>query len=167
METAGLFRKMLLVVTAVMLMLVTGVFWGTWFPLSRSIEVFTPDAFLAIGKTIIANVAWPMRFLMPGTLLLLLYICFLYPQKKSWGFWLYFKSFLLLLAVLLITLVVLVPIDNQINIWDIESMPANWEDIRDRWEWFHTLRTFLCIGSFICFSWAVISYPLKRNKTPA
>ena len=164
MET-GTFKKTLLIVTAFLLMLVTGVFWGTWFSLSRSIHVFTPEAFLAIGKTIIANVAWPMRILMPSTLLLMLGICLLYPQKKSLGFWLYLKAFLLLVAVLLITLIVLVPIDNEIKIWDIESMPSNWESLRDKWEWFHTLRTFLCMGSFLCFAWAMVVYPLHRSKT--
>ena len=80
MET-GTFKKTLLIVTAFLLMLVTGVFWGTWFSLSRSIHVFTPEAFLAIGKTIIANVAWPMRILMPSTLLLMLGIFGIYLSK--------------------------------------------------------------------------------------
>jgi len=52
--------------------LVMGVFWGTWFTLTRSLENFTPSEFLHIGKTIIANVAMPMRILMPATLLVML-----------------------------------------------------------------------------------------------
>ena len=36
-----------------LLMLVTGVFWGTWFSLSRSMEVFSAAEFIHIGKTII------------------------------------------------------------------------------------------------------------------
>ena len=40
--------------------LVMGVFWGTWFTLSRSLHDFAAPEFLHIGKTIIANVAWPM-----------------------------------------------------------------------------------------------------------
>jgi hypothetical protein len=46
--------------------LVTGVFWGTWFTLTRSLETFGPGEFLHIGQTIIANVAVPMRILMPA-----------------------------------------------------------------------------------------------------
>jgi hypothetical protein len=48
--------------------LVTGIFWSTWF--TRSIDIFPADNFIRIGKNIINNVAWPMRILMPATLLL-------------------------------------------------------------------------------------------------
>src|SRR5215831_16492836 len=37
--------------------LVMGVFWGTWFTLTRSIHDFSAEEFIHIGKTIIANVA--------------------------------------------------------------------------------------------------------------
>ncbi len=47
-----------------LLALVTGVFWGTWFTLTRSITTFSAAEFIHIGQTIIANVAWPMRFLL-------------------------------------------------------------------------------------------------------
>ena len=35
--------------------LVMGVFWGTWFTLSRSITQFQPQTFLDIGQTAIRN----------------------------------------------------------------------------------------------------------------
>ena len=50
-----------------LLALVTGVFWETWFTLTRSIETFSAAEFIHIGKTIIANVAVPMRILMRGS----------------------------------------------------------------------------------------------------
>jgi hypothetical protein len=37
--------------------LVTGVFWGTWLGLSRSIASFTPETFLTIGHAMIGNAA--------------------------------------------------------------------------------------------------------------
>jgi hypothetical protein len=40
--------------------LVMGVFWGTWFSLSRSISSIAPDVFLDIGHTMIGNLARPM-----------------------------------------------------------------------------------------------------------
>lgn len=149
-------NKILQVTTVTLLMLVTGVFWGTWFSLSRSIENFTPEAFLAIGKTIIGNVAWPMRFLMPGTLLLMILVCWLHPQKRSMNFVGFLKAFVLLLIVLLITLMVLVPLDNQFKVWTVETMPADWETLRDKWQFYHTIRTFLSIGAFVSFAWAMV-----------
>jgi len=143
--------KIIQFITLLLLLLVTGVFWGTWFSLSRSIEAFTPSAFLEIGKVIIKNVAWPMRFLMPASLLLMMVHLWIYPVKRSRAFAFYLKSFVLLVTVLLITLIELVPIDNQIKTWTLETMPSDWQQIRDRWELFHTIRTFLCIGGFITY----------------
>jgi len=53
-------------------MLVTGIFWGTWFSLNRSIQVFSAEEFIHIGKTIIANLAVPMQFIMPSCILFML-----------------------------------------------------------------------------------------------
>ena len=55
----------------VLLMLITGVFWGTWFTLTRSIGEFSSAEFIHIGKVIIANVANPMKILMPAGILFL------------------------------------------------------------------------------------------------
>ena len=61
--------------------LVTGVFWGTRFTLTRSLDSFSAAEFLHIGKTIIANVAVPMRILMHASLLVTLGAIWLYPVK--------------------------------------------------------------------------------------
>ncbi|HET7178712.1 MAG TPA: hypothetical protein VFI14_03270, partial [Chryseosolibacter sp.] len=74
---------MLYLVTLFLLMLVTGVFWGTWFTLTRSLESFSSDEFTHIGKVIIANVAWPMRILMPATILGMILSLLFYDTKRS------------------------------------------------------------------------------------
>jgi len=148
--------KSLLFISLTCIMLVTGVFWGTWFTLTRSIDHFTPEAFLAIGNTIIANVAWPMRILMPSTLLLMLLGLWFYPVKKSRGFYLLCLSFALMIVTLLITVIIEVPIDNMIKTWTVPTMPDHWETLRARWQYFHTVRTFTSIGSFVTFLWVVV-----------
>ncbi len=47
-------------VTIMLFALVVGVFWGTWFSLSRSIATITPETFLEVGKAIIQNLAAPL-----------------------------------------------------------------------------------------------------------
>src|ERR1051326_6815980 len=89
-----------------LLMLVTGVFWGTWFSLSRSMEVFSLDEFIHIGKAIIQNLAVPMRIIMPACILFMLISIWTYPNKKSLGFYLGTAAFVLIIAALLITLMV-------------------------------------------------------------
>ena len=124
-----------------LLVLVAGVFWGTWFSLSRSIAGFTPEAFLAIGQRMIGNLAPVMPILMPVALLSTLPVLFLlFPQKRV--FYAALAGFLLFVIATLITVVIEVPIDNQIKVWTVSSLPPDWTEIRDRWELFHTARTF-------------------------
>lgn len=140
--------------------LVMGVFWGTWFTLTRSIDDFSAAEFIHIGKTIIANVAIPMRILMPATLLLMLITVLLSRQLNKYSFYLYSISFLLMVISLIVTVAVEVPIDNQIKTWTATSVPENWESLRQKWDMFHTLRTFTSIASVGFFAWAI----MKRIK---
>jgi hypothetical protein len=148
--------KVIQFIACFLLMLVTGVFWGTWFSQSRSMEVFSAEEFIHIGKTIIANLAVPMRIIMPLCILSMLLYLWLYPQKKSTGVYFNVLAFVLIITALLITLLVEVPIDNQIKEWTASSVPSDWEAIRDRWEFFHTLRTFASLTSFGSLAIAIL-----------
>jgi len=145
-----------------LLALVTGVFWGTWFTLTRSIETFSAAEFIHIGKTIIANVAWPMRILVPACILFMVLAAGLYPEKKSPGFFLNVAACLLIIVALLITLLVEVPIDNQIKTWTAETTPSDWEAVRERWQYFHTARTFVSLASLGSLAIAII-FPKSKN----
>ena len=140
-----------------LLALVTGVFWGTWFTLTRSIETFSATEFIHIGQTIIGNVAWPMRILMPACILFMIMSALLVAEKNSAGFYLSVTACLLTVVALLITLLVEVPIDNQIRTWTAETVPADWTTLRARWETFHATRTFVSLGSLGSLILAVLS----------
>jgi hypothetical protein len=139
-----------------LLALVTGIFWGTWFTLTRSITTFSAAEFIHIGQTIIANVAWPMRFLMPACILMMISSAWLLPGKKWAAFYLSFLACLLIIIALLITLMVEVPIDNQIKAWTATTVPLDWTMIRARWERFHAARTFVSLASLASFIAAVL-----------
>lgn len=140
-----------------LLALVTGVFWGTWFTLTRSIETFSASEFIHIGQTIISNVAWPMRILMPACILFMIVSASLTPDKKSAEFYLSAVACLLIVIALLVTLLVEVPIDNQIRTWTPETVPADWTTLRARWQVFHTARTFVSLASLGCLIASVLS----------
>ena len=140
-----------------LLALVTGVFWGTWFTLTRSIETFSAGEFIHIGQTIIINVAWPMRILMPACILFMILSIWLIPEKKSVGFYLGVVACLLIIIALLITLLVEVPIDNQIRTWTVDTVPSDWTTLRARWQIFHTARTFVSLASLGSLILAVLS----------
>ena len=42
-------------VTLLLFALVTGVFWGTWFSLSRSMAAITPGTFLEVGRLMVTR----------------------------------------------------------------------------------------------------------------
>jgi uncharacterized membrane protein len=149
--------KLIQLISLFLLMLVTGVFWGTWFTLTRSIETFSAAEFIHIGKTIIANVAIPMRIIMPSCILFMILSLLFYSEKKSSGFYFCVTAFILIVITLLITLFILVPIDNQIKVWAASNMPADWVAIRTRWQFFHTVRTITSLASFGCFAISVLN----------
>ena len=149
-------RKTLLLITGILLVLVTGVFWGTWFSLSRTMNTLPVETFVLIGKQIMQNVALGMSIMMPlgitGIIVLLLIAG---PRRKAHFYWL-LAALILFVLVLAITLVIEVPIDNQIKTWTDGNIPGNWQAIRDRWQFYHTDRTFLSLAGMICFLMAVI-----------
>jgi uncharacterized membrane protein len=153
-------------ITIMLFALVAGVFWGTWFSLSRSIAGISPELFVGIGKAIIQNLAMPMRFLMPLALLSALVALSWTPQKRSATFVLTSLGLVLMIGATLVTVVVEVPIDNQIKQWTVSSLPANWQVLRDRWEFYHTVRTFVALAALafvVIASMATRSEEMRRD----
>ena len=76
--------KILQLVTMSLFTLVAGVFWGTWFSLSRSIAALTPATFLEVGRTMIANLGGPMSVLLPATIVsVLVLVVVLYRRAQQ------------------------------------------------------------------------------------
>src|SRR5262245_40191630 len=101
-----------------LLFLVAGVFWGTWFSLARSMASITPHTFLEVGRIMIGNLGLPMSILMPLTILSTILVLFLlYQQKSIPAFYLTLGGLALFIVALAMTLLVNVPIDNQIQQW--------------------------------------------------
>jgi uncharacterized membrane protein len=139
-----------------LLMLVTGVFWGPLFSLHRTLHVFDKKEFMLIVKTIAGNLEVPMRIMMPLCIFIMAISVYIYPIKDSIGFYLSLTSLLLIVISLIITIVVEVPIVKKIQQWSVETMPENWEAIRNRWVKFHVIRTCMSLASFACFSSSIL-----------
>jgi uncharacterized membrane protein len=138
------------VVTIVLFALVMGVFWGTWFSLSRTMDQLSPETFVAVGHEMIQNLGTPMAILLPFALLSALTTLVLARQEgHAAAFWWLLTGFLLMVAALVATLAVLVPIDNRIEAWTAATLPTDWRSIQSRWELWHTIRTFLSIAAVV------------------
>jgi len=146
--------KVAQLVNILLLVLVVGVFWGPWLGLSRSIGSFSAQTFLDIGHTMIGNLAPVMPVLMITAILSTVPVLYLLYVQRAKTFYPALLGLLLFVTAMLITVLVEVPIDNQIREWTVNSLPANWQQVRDRWEFFHVIRTFasLCGLGFIVAS---------------
>ena len=127
-----------------------GVFWGTWFSLSRTMDQLSAETFLAVGHEMIQNLGLPMAILLPLALLsALVTLALLRQGRRTTAFWWLAAGFLLMVAALVITLAVEVPIDNQIETWTVATLPGDWRSIQARWELWHTTRTFSSIAAVV------------------
>lgn len=137
--------------TLLLLMLVTGVFWGPWFALSRSVRVFSATEFTHIAKTLAGNLAKPMRIMLPLTVVLMATVVWFYPTRDDVGFYLSLAGWILIFTALLVTIIVEVPIVKQIILWTEATIPDNWPALRDKWVKFHLIRVLASITSFAAF----------------
>jgi uncharacterized membrane protein len=156
-----------LATTIVLFALVMGVFWGTWFSLSRTMDQLSAETFVAVGHQMIRNLGGPMAILLPLALLsALVTLALLWPQRRTAAFWWMAAGFLLMVAALVVTLAVEVPIDNRIETWTAATLPGDWRSIQSRWELFHTIRTFLSIAAVVAvtISGTVAARPDKPSS---
>ena len=158
-----MFQKITVLVTGMLLILVTGLFWGTWFSLSRTMEGLSAETFLAIGKEIIANVAVPMSIILPASLLGLMILLARSWKKRSVYFFCMLVTLLLFIIALVITVAVEVPMDNKIKTWEVSTIPSEWTPIRDRWEYYHTMRTFVTLAGMAFFIVALMNRDNRTN----
>ena len=133
-------------INIILLSLVTAVFWGTWLGLSRSMASLSAATFLEVGHAMIANVGTTMSILMPAALLSTLPVLYLQYRRGSKAFYPTLAGFIFFVVALLITLRVEVPLDYQFAQWTPTTLPANWTELRDRWEWFHALRSWVAVA---------------------
>ncbi len=148
-----------------LLALVSGVFWGTWLSLSRSIASFSPDVFLAIGHRMIGNLGPVMPILMPAGLLTTVPVLFLLYRRRSKTLYPTLLGFALYVVALLVTLVVEVPIDNEIKEWTVSSLPPDWQRLRDRWESYHVVRAVASVAGLALILGAALfdSYSIQER----
>jgi uncharacterized membrane protein len=120
--------------------LVTGVFFGPWVGLTRSIATFGPQAFLAIGHRLNLNIGPLMTVLMPLALFSAVPTLILSFGARPATFTLTLAGLALYVVALLVTMIIEVPIAQRIRSWSEPTLPADWQRQRDRWASVHIVR---------------------------
>ena len=136
-------------ISIVLSALTAGMFHGPWIALSRSMKTFAPEVFLEIVDRMNRNMAPVMTVLMPGTMLSIIPLLLLSYHQQPMVFYLSTAAFVLFLVALLVTVVVEVPIVQQIVTWTPSTLPGNWRQLRDRWMRFHVIRVIAGVASLI------------------
>src|SRR5262249_6562688 len=94
-----------------------------------------------------------------------LVLCVVLFQGRQTGATLFaIVGLVLMTASLVITLVVNVPIDRQIQSWTTGALPPDWRAIRDRWESYHGLRTLVSLAALTSLFATTLS--TTRHKPP-
>lgn len=89
-------------------------------------------------------------------------------RSRGTAFWLTVGALALLLAALVTTLVVNVPINLAEGGWNIQSPPEDWASVRDRWQLGHLVRTCAALIAFGALVIAVVRQPIQfRSSLPA
>ena len=71
-------------------------------------------------------------------------------RSRAAGFWWTAAGLVLLVAVLVTTLVVNLPINADQLGWAVPAPPADWAQVRDRWQVAHAARTGAAVIAFAC-----------------
>ncbi|MET7451667.1 anthrone oxygenase family protein [Streptomyces sp. NPDC005574] len=88
-------------------------------------------------------------------------------KARGSAFWLTAAALVLLLSVLVTTLVFNLPINADQSAWNVQTPPADWASVRDRWQTAHAVRTVAAVLAFAFLSAAAMSPAHTRRPARA
>jgi uncharacterized membrane protein len=125
-------------VTLLLAALVTGVYWGPWVAVTRTLKTLEPPLLLPLVRHLSSNLRPLMTVLMPVTL-----VAIAVQLTLEWGSPRRVPTlgaFVLYVVTLVVTATIEVPIVKQLESYTLETLPSDWQQKRDRWMRFHLLR---------------------------
>lgn len=103
-----------------------------------------------MAKTLASALGAAMPIWYPLTFILSLAVTFTAHPTGSTSWWLALSSTALWALMSIYSLLLPVPINNQIARWNPDSLPPNWRDLRRRWDTLHTIRVcFLVLAQIL------------------
>lgn len=64
--------------------------------------------------------------------------------------WLAIVAAVLIVADIVLTVKLQVPLNGQVQSWSASTIPAYWTEVRDRWAFGHNIRLLIGLASYIC-----------------
>jgi hypothetical protein len=136
-------------ISIVLSAVVGGMYWGPWLALTKSLNAFKPEVFLDIVNRLNRNMASLMTILTPVALVSLLPVLLISYSDRPVTFYLSLAGFASFIVALLVTMTVEVPIVKQIMTWTVDTLPGDWQQLRNRWGAFHIIRVVTGIGGLV------------------
>jgi hypothetical protein len=117
------------------------------------------DAVHARAAQVIARIYGALApFWYAATLLLNIAVTWsLYRSGGSVGFWLAATAALIWLGVIVWTVIALAPVNAEVAKWNLDHLPANWQQRRVLWDRRHRLRVILIGLAFLLMTVAILS----------
>ena len=134
------------VLAVVLVGLIAGLLVGTAIE-QKTLEVLDGPAWITARQSTDAVFSRVLPWWWNSTLLML----FFAYLNRGGARGMFLVGGLLLLAGIVVTVAIEVPMNKQVVTWDAGAMPAGWVAVRDRWWRFHVVRTVLGAVGF-CFA---------------
>ena len=112
------------------------------------------------AQTLAKALGMVMPFWYPLTFLLALALTFVAHATGSTPWWLALTSTVLLALISVYSVLLPVPINNQVARWQPDSLPANWRELRRRWDLLHAIRVVFLVITLILLIVSCISEPV-------
>jgi len=109
------------------------------------------------AQTLASALGAAMPFWYALTFLLSLAVTFVAHAMWSTSWWIALGSVALFAAMIVYSVLLPVPINNQVARWQPDSLPANWRELRRRWDRLHAIRVvFLVVALIVIVKSSVI-----------
>jgi uncharacterized membrane protein len=157
--------KIALFVNVLLTATLAGVHFGGWVYYNAGLDAASPFVFISAQQSIEHFFNPSIAFFMTGTSLSGLVASYYAWKTKSSLLPYIFIAFVCMTVGLILTVVINVPINNEVPRWSALNPPSNWKVERERWDLFNAIRTVLfMIGMATLFLGMTFKLPGKRSK---
>ncbi|QYR22511.1 DUF1772 domain-containing protein [Paenibacillus sp. sptzw28] len=104
-----------------------------------------------------------MPILLMTSIVLVLITTILSYRRGNLIFVLSVLALLLIVLTVALTLTMMEPLNQLADTWDPDQLPADWEEVRQRWLALHTVRTVLAVGAFAAL---LAAHTVNRASAP-
>lgn len=69
-----------------------------------------------------------------------------------------FTAALIWVVIIPFSIIFPVPLNNQVKEWDLKNLPSDWENTRNKWDFYNWIRVMLLISAFVLLSVGLKTY---------